>query len=114
MNACRSGTSLSEVLLALVLITFAASWALQAAASTERAVGASRARAAAMQRATLALAELQSLPCDTMTATRTATEPRWLLHARRRSSGAQRIDDVALYSRRGDTINTSHHIWCSR
>ena len=110
----RHGTSLCEVLLALVIVSVAAGWSLQATAATERALGVSRGHLDAQQRATFALAELHSLPCDTAVAARTLTEPRWQLIARRTGSPAVRSDAVVLHARRGDTVTTGRHRWCSQ
>ena len=110
----RKGTSLCEVLLALVLITLSAGWSLQATAATERALGVARGHRDAMQRATFALAELHSLPCDSASAARLFSEPRWQLTVRRTGSTAVRSDAVVLYSRRGDTVTAIRHRWCTR
>ena len=110
----RIGTSLCEVLLSLVLITLLAGWALQASAATERALGVSRARLDATQRATFALAELHALPCDSASAARLITEPRWQLRAQRSGASAARSDEVVLHGRRGDTVTAGRHRWCSR
>jgi len=114
MVGFRNGTSLCEVLLALVIVSVAAGWSLQATAATERALGVSRGHLDAQQRATFALAELHSLPCDTAVAARTLTEPRWQLIARRTGSPAVRSDAVVLHARRGDTVTTGRHRWCSQ
>ncbi len=114
MPAIRSGTSLCEVLLALVIIAMSASWSLQATAATEHAVGVARARADAMQRASFELAALQALPCDTARSARIAAEPRWHLQATRTALGTLRKNDVVLATRRADTIRTTSYAWCSQ
>lgn len=114
MVARRSGTSLCEVLLALVLIAISASWALQAAAATEQALGVSRQHADAMQRAELALADLQAMPCDSTATTRSFAEPRWRVQAIRTSHASHRINTVTLHARRGDTLSVTRQLWCSR
>jgi hypothetical protein len=114
MVQCRNGTSLCEALLALVLISLSAGWSLQATAATERALGVSRGHHDALQRATLALAELHALPCDSASAARLLSEPRWQLTVRRTGSTEVRSDAVVLHSRRGDTVTTVRHRWCTR
>ena len=109
----RTGTSLCEVLLALVLISTTASWALQSAAVTERAIGHTRARRAALHRATLALAELQTVPCDS-NVSRVNIEARWQILSARARSGRLLRDQVTIHSRRGDTIALHRNAWCDR
>ena len=113
MRHPRSGTSLGEVLFALVIIAMSASLALQAAMAAARALGTAHGRTDAAQRATLALATLHSLPCDSTAVARLIAEPRWQLTAVRRSRGQHRADEVVLQSRRGDTITMARHQWCS-
>ena len=112
MHRCRRGTSLCEVLLALVLLSACAAWGMQAAAAAERAVGSSRAHRAALHRAERALADLNALPCDSINITRTASEPRWHLTAQRDHDGLAHSDDVVLHDRRGDTIRLHRAGWC--
>jgi Tfp pilus assembly protein PilV len=108
----RIGTSLSEVLLALVLLSATAAWGLQATAAAERAVGTARAHRAALHRAERALADLNALPCDSLAGTRTVTEPRWHVTAERRRTGTYASDDVRLSSTRNDTIALHRSQWC--
>ena len=108
----RSGTSLCEVLLALVLLSATAAWGLQAAAAAERALGQSRARRAAMHRADRALGELNALPCDSINVVRSVTEPRWNIDARRDHDGLAYRDDVVLRTRSGDTVRAHRGGWC--
>ncbi len=108
----RRGTSLCEVLLALVLLSASAAWGLQAAAAAERAVGAARARRAALHRAERALADLDALPCDSINIVRASSEPRWHLTARRDHDGLAYSDDVALRDARGDTVRLRRAGWC--
>jgi hypothetical protein len=114
MQHRRSGTSLCEVICALVVIAMASSLALHAATAAERAIGHAHRRTAAVHRAALELAALGSLPCDTASVTRRITEPRWQLDVVRTSLGPHRADDVVLRSHRGDTIRVARHRWCSR
>lgn len=114
MRHPRSGTSLCEVLFALVIIAMSSSLALHAATAAERALGTAHGRTDAAQRAALELSALHSLPCDSASVTRLITEPRWQLTAARRSHGQQRADEVVLHSRRGDTITMARHHWCSQ
>ena len=114
MHHGRSGTSLCEVLFALVLIALSASWALQAAGAAERAVGVAHGRTAAEYRAEHALRALHAFPCDSAPVASVITEPRWRLTLARTSQGDQRLDRVVLQSRRGDTITIARHRWCSR
>lgn len=114
MQHRRSGTSLCEVVCALVVIAMASALALQAATAAQRAIGDTHGRTAAAHRAALELAALGSLPCDSASVTRRITEPRWQLDAVRSSRGPQRADDVVLRSHRGDTIRVARHHWCSR
>lgn len=109
----RTGTSLCEVLLALVLISASASWALHSAAVTERALGHARARRAALHRATLALAEMESVPCDSAVS-RLSVEPRWQVHTARARVGHRTHDRATIHSRRGDTIAVQRNAWCGR
>ncbi len=111
MHHCRTGTSLCEVLVALVLISATASWALQSAAVTERALGQARARRAALHRAALALEELQAVPCDS-TLSHLSVEARWQLQAARTRSGFRISDRVTLHARFGDTLALQRDAWC--
>ncbi|MES3036097.1 MAG: hypothetical protein V4813_18980 [Gemmatimonadota bacterium] len=113
MQHRRSGTSLCEVLLALVLISATVSWALRSAAVTERSFGHARARQAALQRAALALEVLQAVPCDSSVAY-LSVEARWQVQATRTRTGQRRSDRVTILSRRGDTLAVQRDTWCDR
>ena len=108
----RPGTSLCEILLALVLLAATAAWGLRAAAAAERALGQTRIQRAALHRAERALADLDALPCDSITVTRNATEARWHIEARRDHVGLAFSTDVALRDRRGDTVRVHRGGWC--
>ena len=108
----RPGTSLCEILLALVLLSATAAWGLQAAAAAERAVGSSRAHRASLHRAERALADLDALPCDSINITRTIRERRWQLTAQRDHDGLAHSDDVELHDLRGDTVRLHRAGWC--
>ncbi|MDZ7632773.1 MAG: hypothetical protein U5K74_15910 [Gemmatimonadaceae bacterium] len=107
----RHGTSLCEVLFALVLLTATAGWAFAAVAAAERALGHTSAQRSALHRAERVLADLDALPCDS-SIVRTASEARWRIVAARRRDGHVYIDDVVLHTARGDTIRTRHGGWC--
>jgi Tfp pilus assembly protein PilV len=108
----RTGTSLCETLLALVLLSATAVWGLQAATAAQRAVGDARARQAALHRAQRALADLDAIPCDSTATPRTLTEPRWRLTIERTRDGHAAHDDVTLRAVRGDTLHLRHSAWC--
>lgn len=108
----RDGHSLCEVLLALVLLSATASWALSAVSAAERALGTSRAQRAALHRAERALADLDALPCDSINIVRTLREPRWQLFSQRDHEGLAYSDDVVLRSTRGDSIRLHSGGWC--
>ena len=108
----RPGTSLCEILLALVLLAATAAWGLRAAAAAERALGQTKARRVALHRAERALADLDALPCDSVSVTRNTTEPRWHIEARRDRTGLAYSNDVALSDRRGDTVRVHRGGWC--
>ena len=109
----RSGTSLVEVLLALVLVICTAAWALQAAAAAERAAGRAQAGRAALHRAELALSDVNALPCDSINLARTVNELRWRLVVTRDHDGPAYSDDVLLVSRRGDSVRVHRGGWCT-
>jgi Tfp pilus assembly protein PilV len=108
----RTGTSLCETLLALVLLAATAAWGLQAATAAQRAVGDARARQAALHRAQWALADLDAIPCDSTSAPRTLSEARWSLAIARTRDGHAYRDDVTLRAVRGDTLRLQHSAWC--
>lgn len=108
----RSGTSLCEILLALVLLAATAAWGLQAAAAAERALGRSRAQRSALHRAERALADLNALPCDSINVVRSVTEPRWRIEAQRDHDGPAYSDDVTLRGNHGDTLRVHRGGWC--
>lgn len=109
----RHGTSLVEVLFALVVLSATAAWALQAATVAERAAGRAHAGRAALHRAELALAALQSLPCDSINLARTEHEPRWRVISTRDHDGPAYSDDVLLVTRRADSIRVHRGGWCT-
>jgi hypothetical protein len=108
----RRGTSLCEVLVALVLLSATAAWGLQAAAAAESALGAARVRQTQLHRAEWALAELDALPCDSINIARTIVEPRWRLTVERDHDALSYRDDVLLQSARGDTVRLHRGGWC--
>ncbi len=107
------GTSLCEVLVALVLLSATAAWALQATAAAEVALGKSRARHAELQRAERALADLDALPCDSINISRTITEPRWRIAIDRDHHGLSYDDAVVLRTARGDSVRVHRGGWCN-
>jgi type II secretory pathway component PulJ len=112
MSRARPGTTLAETLIALLLVALGAAWTLHATTAAQRAIGQSNARFAALNRAGLALAQLQTLSCDSASSTRTATEPRWTIAASHTLVGHAYHDAVVLRSRLGDTIRVARHGWC--
>ncbi len=112
MPTTRFGTSLCEVLLALVLLSATASWALAATAAAERALGTARAQRAALHRAERGLADLNALPCDSINIARVVREPRWQLGVSRDHDGLAYRDEITLHSVRGDSIRLARGGWC--
>lgn len=112
MEHTRAGSSLCEMLVALVLLSTAAGWALQATASAERSLGRTANTRRALHRAERALADLDALPCDTTSVNRTAIEPRWQLAAQRASAANIRRDEVRLRFRSGDSLVLYRSGWC--
>lgn len=112
MHHHRHGTSLCEVLLALLLLATTAGWALAATAAAERALGAARARRAALHRAERALADLGALPCDSVVAPGTTSERRWHIRTQRQHTSSVARDEVTLHSAVGDTIRLRQSSWC--
>ena len=111
-SANRAGTSLCEVLLALALLSATAAWGLRAAAQAERAMGDMRRHQAALHRAERVLADLDALPCDSLSIVRATVEPRWRISAARDHRGDAYSDDVELTSRLGDTVRLHRGGWC--
>jgi hypothetical protein len=111
--SARRGTSLCEVLVALVLLSATAAWGLQAAAAAEAALGAARVRQTQLHRAEWALAELDALPCDSINISRTIIEPRWRITVERDHDALSYRDDVLLQSARGDTVRLHRGGWCN-
>jgi hypothetical protein len=109
----RRGTSLCEVLVALVLLSATAAWGLQAATAAEAALGAARVRQTQLHRAEWALAELDALPCDSINISRTIVESRWRLSVERDHDALSYRDDVILQSQRGDTVRLHRGGWCN-
>ncbi len=112
MPATRFGSSLCEVLLALVLLSAIASWALLATSAAERGLGHARLHRAALHRAERALADLNALPCDSINVTRSVREPRWQLALSRDHDGLAYRDEVTLRSTRGDSVRLAFGGWC--
>jgi Tfp pilus assembly protein PilV len=112
MPTKRFGTSLCEVLLALVLVSATASWALRATAATERALGNARHHQAARHRAERALADLNAMPCDSINVVRSVREPRWQLTLSRDHDGLTYRDEVFLHSARRDSMRLALGGWC--
>jgi len=108
----RRGTSLCEVLMALVLLAATASWALQAAAVAERAIGNAERHRQLLHRAEHALAELHGLPCDSLSVVRTVREPRWVLLSARDHDGLAYSDDVSIRATDGDSVRLHRGGWC--
>lgn len=112
MPKTRHGNSLCEVLLALVLLSATASWALLATSAAERALGNARAQRASLHRAERALADLDALPCDSINIARSIREPRWRIAVSRDHDGLAYHDEVTLRSMRGDSIRIARSGWC--
>ncbi len=112
MPTTRFGTSLCEVLLALVLLSATASWALTATSAAERALGDARSRRAALHRAERAMADLNALPCDSIDVARFAREPRWRVALTREHDSLTYRDHVTLLSVRGDSMQLARGGWC--
>jgi len=112
MHHARVGSSLCEILVALVLLSTTAAWALQATATAERTLGRTANTRRALHRAERSLADLVALPCDSASLTRTTVEPRWQLAARRASAAHIHHDEVRLRFTRGDSLVLHHHGWC--
>lgn len=112
MSRLQPGTTLAEVLVALVLVSIGGAWTLHATAAAQRSLGHSFRTIAALNRASLALAQLHSLPCDSVTVARTTAEPRWIISARRTRTSHTYDDAVELRTRLGDTIRAARQGWC--
>jgi len=112
MQHTRVGSSLCEILVALVLLSTTAAWALQATATAERTLGRTANTRRALHRAERALADLDALPCDSTSFSRTTIEPRWQLAARRAPAAHLRHDAVRLRFTNGDSIVLHHDGWC--
>jgi len=112
MHHTRVGSSLCEILLALVLLSTTAAWALQATATAERTLGRTANTRHALHRAERSLADLDALPCDSASFASTTIEPRWQLAVRRASAGNIHHDDVRLRFTRGDSLVLHHDGWC--
>lgn len=108
----RVGTSLCEVLLALVLLSATAAWGLQAAAAAERTLGDTQRQRAGLHRAERALADVDALPCDSISVARTIVEPRWRISVARDHDGHAYSDDVVLSARVGDSVRLHRGGWC--
>jgi type II secretory pathway component PulJ len=108
----QRGTSLSEVLVALVLLSATAAWGLQATAHAERSLGELRRREAALHRAERALDDLAAMPCESLSVVRTSVEPRWRVFAGRDHDGLAFSDDVVLTGTALDTLRLHRGGWC--
>jgi hypothetical protein len=109
----RVGTSLCEVLLALVLLAATAGWGLQAAAAAERTLGRTERHRAQLHRAERAMADLDALPCDSINLARAIVEPRWRIAATRDHDGLAYSDDVVLRSvGLRDSVQLHRGGWC--
>lgn len=109
----RVGTSLCEVLLALVLLSATAAWGLQAAAAAERTLGDSQRKRMALHRAERALADLDALPCDSINIWRVIVEPRWRISVQRDHDGPVYSDDIVLRQSTGDSVRVHRGGWCN-
>ncbi len=112
MLSARPGTSLPETLLALVLLSALAAWALAAAATAERRAGSTTLRRAALHRAERAIADLALRQCDSTVGGSTVVEPRWQVTSSRTRIGNTVHDLVRLQSVRGDTVALQRGYWC--
>lgn len=112
MHQSRSGTSLCEILFALVLLSTTAAWALQATVTAERTLGRTAVTRRALHRAERSLADLDALPCDSTSVTRSVVEPRWQLAVTRVVAANTYHDDVRLRLTRGDSLVLHHDVWC--
>jgi hypothetical protein len=108
----RRGSSLIEVLMALVVLAATAAWSLGAVVAAERALGASDAHRAALHRAERALTDLEMVPCDSLVTTPPLREPRWHLIATRTRAGDVVHDAVRVQPLTGDTVAVSRAVWC--
>jgi len=112
MQHTRVGSSLCEILVAFVLLSTTAAWALQATATAERTLGRTANTRRALHRAERSLADLDALPCDSASVSRTTTEPRWQLAVQRASAANIQHDDVRLTFTNGDSLVLHHDGWC--
>lgn len=112
MHHSRNGSTLCEVIVALVLLSATAGWGLAATAAAERALGSASAHRAALHRAERTLADLDALACDSSAVSRSIVEPRWRLDANRLADGAARAAHVTLQSTRHDTVQVHAAAWC--
>ncbi len=108
----RVGTSLCEVLLALVLLSATAAWGLRAAAAAERVLGDTHRQRTQLHRAERALADLDALPCDSINIARTIVEPRWRIAVARDHDGLAYSDDIVLRATTGDSVQLHRSGWC--
>lgn len=109
----RHGTTLCEVLCALVLLAGVAAWALHATAVAHRAIGDAVSGRRTLHRAAWVLADLDARPCDGVDISRTLIEARWHITAARRHAGSRYRDHVVLRSIRGDSVSLHHDGWCA-
>jgi hypothetical protein len=112
MPAARPGTSLCEVLVALVLLSATAGWAFRATLATARAGVEAERRRTQLHRAELALAELHAMPCDSINIVRAVPERNWSLSLLRDHDGLSHRDEVVLRARTGDTVRVQRTGWC--
>ena len=108
----RCGTSLPEVLVALVVLATTAAWSLMAVAGAQRAVGASELHRSALHRAELALAGLEGLPCDSVAAPSPVREARWLVVFSRARTGDVIRSEAEVRALAGDTVRVARAAWC--
>ena len=108
----RCGTSLPEVLVALVVLATTAAWSLMAAAGAQRAIGASERHRSALRRAELALAGLDGLPCDSAVAVAPVREGRWVVVTSRVRTGDVVRSAAEVRAAAGDTVRVARAAWC--
>ena len=112
-HTARTGNSLCEVLLALVLLAATAAWAIGATTAAERALGNAAFQRSAQHRAARALADLDALSCDTSAIARNVSEPRWLISLSTLRTGHTSRASVSLSSTaRADSVQLGRTRWC--
>lgn len=108
------GLTLVEVVVALVVLAGTAAWSLLAVAASLRAHGASELHRDALQRAELALATFDDVPCDSTVVPLATSEPRWLIAAARQRSGntVRTVATVTPASPGSDSVRLQRVEWC--